>query len=428
MSQLTDRIVVVAGARTPFVRARTVYQNMPAAMLGGVAVRETVARSGIDPKLIDEMYFGIVSAPAEGSNTSREALFDSGLPPTIPCTTVNRYCASSAEAVAGIAAKILSGQIEIGLAGGVESISSVRALFSLKATNYFQDLAKAKTAGQRLALLSKFSPKLLTPMAPGINEPTTGLSMGQSADLMARIFGVGRREQDEFAVESHKKAAAAWERGFYQSHVTPVGTPEGKIIDRDTDVRADTSIEKISGLRPVFYKDGTISAGNSSPLTDGASCVMLMKESKARELGLKPLGAIRGYAAAGVDIKKEPLLIGPVHAIPRALQSAGISWNDIDLLEVHEAFAAQVLSTIRAIESPEYGKEKLGLSGAIGKVDLSKLNVNGGSIPLGHPFGATGGRLVLQTLHELRARQKSLGLISICAAGGLGSVMIVEAI
>ncbi|NDD93066.1 thiolase family protein, partial [bacterium] len=269
------------------------------------------------------MYFGIVSAPAEGSNTSREALFDSGLPPTIPCTTVNRYCASSAEAVAGIAAKILSGQIEIGLAGGVESISSVRALFSLKATNYFQDLAKAKTAGQRLALLSKFSPKLLTPMAPGINEPTTGLSMGQSADLMARIFGVGRREQDEFAVESHKKAAAAWERGFYQSHVTPVGTPEGKIIDRDTDVRADTSIEKISGLRPVFYKDGTISAGNSSPLTDGASCVMLMKESKARELGLKPLGAIRGYAAAGVDIKKEPLLIGPVHAIPRALQSAG---------------------------------------------------------------------------------------------------------
>jgi acetyl-CoA acyltransferase len=428
MSSSADRIVVVAGARTPFARARTVFQNMPASMLGGVAVRETVARSGIDPKLIEELYFGIVSPPAEGSNVAREALFDSGLPPSIPCTTINRYCASSAESVAGIAAKILAGQIEIGLAGGVESISAVRALFSLKATNYFQDLAKAKTTGQRLALLSKFSPKLLAPQAPGINEPTTGQSMGQSADLMARIFGVGRAEQDQFAVESHHKAAAAWERGFYRSHVVPVATPEGKIVDRDTDVRGDTSVEKISGLRPVFYKDGTITAGNASPLTDGASCVLLMKESKARELGLPILGVIRGYAAAGIDIKKEPLLIGPVMAIPRALKSAGISWSDLDLLEVHEAFAAQVLSTIRAIESPEYGREKLGLSGAIGTVDRSKLNVNGGSIPLGHPFGATGGRLVLQTLHELRARQKSLGLISICAAGGLGSVMVVEAV
>ncbi len=428
MSSSSDRIVVVAGARTPFARARTVYQNMPAAMLGGVAVRETVSRSGIDPTLIDEMYFGIVSPPAEGSNTSREALFDSGLPATIPCTTVNRYCASSAEAVAGICAKILSGQIEIGLAGGVESISSVRALFSLKATNYFQDLARARTTGQRLALLSKFSPKMLAPMAPGINEPTTGLSMGQSADLMARIFAVGREEQDQYAVESHQKAASAWDRGFYASHVVPVATPDGKVVDRDTDVRADTSVERISKLRPVFYKDGTITAGNASPLTDGASCVLLMKESKARELDLPVLGVIRGYAAAGVDIQKEPLLIGPVHAIPRALKSAGISWSDLDLLEVHEAFAAQVLSTIRAIESPEYGREKLGLSGAIGTVDRSILNVNGGSIPLGHPFGATGGRLVLQTLHELRARQKSLGLISICAAGGLGSVMVVEAI
>jgi acetyl-CoA acyltransferase len=400
---------------------------MPASMLGGVAIRETVARSGIDPQLIDEIYFGIVSAPAEGSNTSRESLFDSGLTPKIPCTTVNRYCASSAEAVAGIAAKILSGQIDIGLAGGVESISSVRALFSLKATNYFQDLAKAKTATQRLALLSRFSPKLLAPQAPGINEPTTGLSMGQSADLMARIFGVNREDQDHYAVGSHLKAASAWERGFYRSHVVPVSTPEGKVIDRDTDVRGDTSVDKIASLRPVFYKDGTISAGNASPLTDGASCVMLMKESKAKELQLPILGAIRGYAAAGVDIQKEPLLIGPVHAIPRALKSAGVQWSDIDLFEIHEAFAAQVLSTLKAIESPAYAREKLGLSEAIGVIDREKLNVNGGSIPLGHPFGATGGRLVLQTLHELRARKKSLGLISICAAGGLGSVMIVEA-
>jgi acetyl-CoA acyltransferase len=427
-----ESIVVVAGARTPFVRARTVFKKMPASMLGGVALRETVARAAIDPALIptliEEVYFGIVSAPAEGTNVSREALFDSGLPSSIPCTTINRYCASSAESVAGIMSKILSGQIQAGIAGGVESISSVRALFSQKATDYFQDLAKAKTVGQRLALLSKFKPALLAPHAPGINEPTTGLSMGQSADLMARVFGVGREEQDRYAVESHHKAAAAWESGFYKTHVAAVATPDSKVIDRDTDVRGDTSVEKIAGLRPAFYKDGTITAGNASPLTDGASAVMLMKESRARELGLKPLGRIRGYAAAGVDIKKEPLLIGPVYAIPRALASAGVQWSDIDLLEVHEAFAAQVLSTVRAIESASFAREKLGLSKAIGSVDPSRLNIHGGSIPLGHPFGATGTRMVLQTLHGLRARNKSLGLISICAAGGLGSVMVVEAI
>jgi acetyl-CoA acyltransferase len=270
---------------------------------------------------------------------------------------------------------------------------------------------------------------MLAPNAPGIKEPTTGLTMGQSADLMARIFGVSREEQDRFAIDSHQKAHAAWERGFYRSHVVPVSTPDGKkIIDRDTDVRADSSIEKLSKLRPAFYSDGTITAGNASPLTDGAAAVLLMRESRARELKLPILGAIRSYAAAGVDIKKEPLLIGPVYAIPKALKAAGIQWSDIDLVEMHEAFAAQALASIRAIESDSFGKEKLGLSGKIGSVDLARFNVNGGSIPIGHPFGATGARMILQTLHELRARKKNLGLISICAAGGLGSVLILEAI
>ena len=215
---------------------------------------------------------------------------------------------------------------------------------------------------------------------------------------------------------------------FYKTHVVPVATPDGKVIDRDTDVRADSTVEKLATLRPVFYKDGSITAGNASPLTDGASAVMLMRESKARELRLQPLGVIRGYAAAAVDIKKEPLLIGPAYAIPRALKKAGVTFKDMDILEFHEAFAAQVLSTFKAIESREWAKEKLGVDQAIGSIDLTKVNVNGGSIPLGHPFGATGGRMILQTLHELRNRKKNLGLISICAAGGLGSVMIVEAI
>jgi len=424
MSQ--DRVVVVSGVRTPFVRARTVFQKLSPAALGGVVLRETAARSGIDPKLIEEVYFGIVSAPAEGSNIAREALFDSGLPATIPSTTINRYCASSAEAVAGIVAKIQSGQIEIGIAGGVESISSVRALFSQAATDYFQDFMKMKTTGQKLGHLSKMKLNYLAPNAPGIKEPTTGLSMGQSGDLMARQFKVSRQEQDQYAADSHHKAHAAWENGFYKSHVVGVPVGDGTIIERDTDVRADTNVEKLSKLRPVFYKDGTITAGNASPLTDGASAVMLMKESKAKELGLKPLGAIRSYAAAAIDIAKEPLLIGPVYAIPRALKAAGMNWGDLDLIEFHEAFAAQVLSTIRAIESPEFAKEKLKLGSAIGKVDLSKVNLHGGSIPLGHPFGATGTRMVLQALHGLKTQNKQTALISICAAGGLGSVMVVE--
>jgi acetyl-CoA acyltransferase len=423
-----ERVVVVAGTRTPFVRARTVFQKMPPSTLGGAVLRETIARSDLDPQLIEEIYFGIVSPPAEGPNVAREALFDSGLPPSIPCTTVNRYCASAAEAAAGVAAKILSGQIDIGLAGGVESISSIRALFSQEATDFFQDFARMKTPVQQLSHLKSFRPQLLMPHAPGIKEPTTGLTMGQSADLMAREFKVGREEQDKYAVDSHLKAHNAWERGFYKSHVIGVATPEGKVIDRDTDIRSDTSVEKLAKLKPAFYKDGSITAGNASPLTDGAAAVLLMSESKARELKMKPLGVIRGYAAAAIDLKKEPLLIGPVYAIPKALKKAGIQWNDLDLYEVHEAFAAQVLSTIRAIESKEWAKEKLGLDKAIGQVDMSKFNVNGGSIPLGHPFGATGARMILQTLHELKARKKNLGLISICAAGGLGSVMIVEAL
>ncbi|MBU6154916.1 MAG: acetyl-CoA C-acyltransferase [Bdellovibrionales bacterium] len=421
-----ERIAIIGGARTPFARARSVYQKMSAAQLGGIALREAVSVTGVDPALIDEIYMGIVSAPAEGSNIAREAQFDSGLPATIAATGINRYCASAMEAAAGIAAKISSGQIGIGLAGGVESISSVRALFSLEATNYFQDIAKAKTMGQRLGMLSKFRGAFLAPQAPGIKEPTTGLTMGQSADLMARLFKVGRAEQDQYALESHQKANAAWERGFFKSHVCKVPTPDGKVVDRDTDVRSDSSLEKLGKLKPVFYPDGTITAGNASPLTDGASALLLMTETRARELGLKPLGFLKSYAAAGVDIQNEPLLIGPVYAIPKALKSSGLTWEQLDLIEIHEAFAGQVIATLRAIESETFAREKLGLSKAIGSIDSTKLNPNGGSISMGHPFGATGGRLILQTLHQLRASGKQYGLISVCAAGGLGSVMILE--
>ena len=423
-----ERVMVINGVRTPFVRARTVFQKMPPSALGGITLRETIARSDLDPTLIEEIYYGIVSPPADGTNVSREALFDSGLPATIPCTTINRYCASACEATAGIAAKIQSGQIEIGIAGGVESISSIRALFSQDATDFFQDFSKAKTTSEKLMHFKKFTPQYLAPQAPGIKEPTTGLTMGQSADLMAREFKISRQEQDEFAVGSHLKAHQAWERGFYQTHVVAVGTPEGKVIDRDTDVRSDTSVEKLSKLRPVFYKDGTITAGNASPLTDGASAALLMSESKARELKMKPLGVIRSIASAAVDIKKEPLLIGPAYAIPIALKKAGVTFNQIDLIEMHEAFAGQALATLRALESEQWAKEKMNLSQAIGQINPAILNVNGGSIALGHPFGATGVRVILQALHELKARNKNLALISVCAAGGLGTAMVVEAV
>lgn len=423
----SSAIAVVGGVRTPFARARSVYSKFAAPQLGGLVLKETVARTGVDPKKIDEVYLGLVCFPPEGTNVAREAVFDSGLPPQIPATSINRYCASSLEAAAGIAAKIQAGQINIGIAAGAESISSMQALFSREATDYFQDLMRMKTLPMKLKHLSRFKPQFLAPNAPGINEPTTGLSMGQSADLMARLFKVSRADQDQFALDSHLKAHNAWERGFFRSHVMTVGTPDGKVVDKDTDIRADSSLEKLGSLRPVFYKDGSITAGNASPLTDGASACLLMKESEARAAGFPILGIIRSYATAAVDIQKEPLLIGPVYAIPAALKQAGISWNDLDLVEMHEAFAAQALASIYAIESDTFAKEKLGLSQAIGKVDRSKFNVNGGSVPLGHPFGATGVRLILQALHELKARKKNLALLSVCAAGGLGSVMVLEA-
>jgi acetyl-CoA acyltransferase len=426
MSQ-SERLAIIGGMRTPFARAKTVFSKMSFSQLGGIALKETVSATGIDPKLIDEIFMGIVSAPSEGSNIARESLFDSGLPQTISATGMNRYCASSMETTASIAAKIASGQISIGIAGGVESISSIRALFTLKATNFFGDLMKAKTLPQRLQILSRFRPDLLAPQVPGIVEPTTGLSMGQSADLMAREFKVGREEQDRYALESHQKASKAWADGFYQSHVCKVATPDGKVIERDTDPRSDSSMEKLAKLKPVFYpKDGTITAGNASPLTDGASALLLMSESRAKELGLKPLGFIKSYSATAINIMTEPLLIAPAYGIPKALKSAGLTWDQIDLFEIHEAFAGQVLATFKAIESDEFAKTKLGLDKAIGKIDHSKVNPHGGSIPLGHPFGATGGRLILQTLHELRNTGKKHGLISVCAASGLGSVMILE--
>lgn len=429
MASNLDRVVIVGGARTPFARARSVYGKMPASALSGIVLREAVTRTGVDPKLIGEIYMGIVSAPSDGPNIAREGLFDSGLPPEIPCTTVNRYCASSAEAAAGIMAKIQAGQIDIGIAGGVESISSIQALFSREATDFFQDFARMKTLGQRLGHLAKFKASMLAPHAPAIKEATTGLTMGQSADLMAREFRIGREDQDAYALESHQKAAKGWEAGFYRSHVCSVATPNGKLVDRDTDVRSDSSMEKLGKLKPVFYKDGTITAGNASPLTDGASAVMLARESRAKELGLPILGVIRSVAASAIDIKKEPLLIGPAYAMPRALKTAGITWDQLDLFEIHEAFAGQVLSTIKAIESPEWCKTKLGLDRPItDKLDRTRLNIHGGSIPLGHPFGATGGRMILQTIHALREQKKNLGLISICAASGLGQVMVIEAV
>lgn len=281
--------------------------------------------------------------------------------------------------------------------------------------------------GGRLGMLAKFRPIMLAPHAPGIKEPTTGLTMGQAGDLMARLFKVPRQEQDQFALNSHVNAGKGWANGFFNSHVVPVSTPNGKVIDKDPDIRADSSMEKLAKLKPVFYKDGSITAGNASPLTDGASAVLLASDTRAKELGLKTLGWIKSVATAAVDIQTEPLLIGPVFAIPKALKMAGLTWEDIDLYEIHEAFAGQVLATIRAIESPEFARDKLGLSAPIGKVDPAKLNLNGGSISIGHPFGATGGRMILQTVHGLIAAKKRYGLISVCAAGGLGTVMIIEA-
>jgi len=421
------RVAIVAGVRTPFAKSGTILKDVPAVELARYAAKELLYRTEIDGREIDEVVMGQVVPSVLTPNVAREVSLLPQLPPGVPAYTLNRACASAAQAITNAADQIALGHADTILAGGVESLSDIPILHSRRFSRVLVEAGKARTIGARLAAFGRVRPRDLVPVSPAIAEPSTGESMGQSAEKMAKENGIPRAEQDRIALMSHQRAAAGTADGRLTSEIVPwLGGPGMDIVaTSDNGIRPDTSLEALAQLKPVFDRRyGTVTAGNSSPLTDGAAVVLLMAEEKARALGYEPLAFIRSYAAAAVDPGWQ-LLMGPALAVPKALERAGIGWQELGLVEIHEAFAAQVLSNVQAWASPAWA-ERLGLPGPVGEVDWERTNVMGGSIAIGHPFGATGARLVTTLANEMRRRSVQFGLISICAQGGMGYAIVLE--
>ncbi len=428
MWQYTPRVAVVRGLRTPFAKSGTHYAHLSALDLGKLVVAELVQRSGIDPNTIQEVVFGNVIPSVKAPNIAREIVLGTGLPRKVPGFTVSKACASSNQAITSAADMIFRGYADIVLAGGSESLSDIPILFSKNFADALVSSSKQKSVGGKLGSFRKIRPKDLAPDAPAIAESTTGLTMGESAEKMAKENGITREAQDKFALQSHHRAAEATASGRFKEEVMTVLVPPGydDIVETDNLIRGDSTLEAMAKLRPVFdRKYGTITAANASPLTDGAAAVILMSEDKAKALGIKPIGFIKSYAYAATD-PFDQLLQGPVFALPVALERAKIALKDIGVIEMHEAFAAQVLSNIQWIGSKRIAQERLGRSEPVGDIDPEKINLTGGSIALGHPFGATGSRIVTTVCNELQRTGQQYGLLTVCAAGGIGVAMVLE--
>jgi len=423
------RVAVVAGLRTPFAKQGTAYKDISAFELGRIVVNELLERTGVDPHEVQQVVYGQVIPSLTGPNIAREVVLGTGMPQDIEAFSVSRACATSYQSTVNVAEAILNGAIDCGIAGGADSASDVPIAVSKRLADALVTASKAKNLGDRLKAFSNIKPKDLVPVPPALKEMSTGLTMGQSAEKMAKENGIERGPQDEFAHRSHSRAAKAWEEGKFRDEVMTVYVPPKykTAIGKDNLVREDSELESYGRLRPVFdRKHGTITAANSSPLTDGASAMLLMQEDKAKSLGFDVLGFIRSYAFAGLDPRGQ-MLMGPSYATPKALDRAGIELRDVDLIDMHEAFAAQILSNTQAFESDRFAEEELGRKKRIGNIDWDKFNVNGGSIAIGHPFAATGARQITQTLRELKRRGGELALCTACAAGGLGAAMVLEA-
>jgi acetyl-CoA C-acetyltransferase len=428
------RAVVVGGNRIPFARSGGAYakssnQDMLTAALDGL-----IARFGLQDERIGEVAAGAVLKHSRDFNLTREAVLGSALSPETPAYDLQQACATGLETVVGLTNKIKLGQIESAIAGGVDSASDAPVVVSEGLREVILDLNRAKSLPQRLQILSRLRPKDLAPLAPGTSEPRTGLSMGEHQALTTAQWKISREAQDDVALSSHRNLAAAYDSGFFDDLLTPY-----RGLTRDGNLRPDTSLDKLATLKPVFGKnlgaDATMTAGNSTPLTDGASTVLLSSEEWADARDLPKLAAVVDAEAAAVDFVhgKDGLLMAPVFAVPRLLSRHGLTLDDFDFFEIHEAFAATVLSMLAAWEDEEFGRTRLGLQGAFGKVDRSKLNANGSSLAAGHPFAATGGRIVAslaKMLHEKAAAEgrPARGLVSVCAAGGLGVVAILESL
>lgn len=422
-----DRIAIVEGLRTPFARQATAYRGIPAVDLGKMVVSELLVRSGVAPEQIDQVVFGQVIQMPEAPNIAREIVLGTGMSVHTDAYSVSRACATSFQAVASAAESIAAGTVNVAIAGGADSSSVLPIGVSRALALTLVDMNKARTLGQRLKLLSRLKLRDLLPVSPAVAEYSTGLRMGDSAEQMAKSHHISREAQDALAHRSHQRAAQAWREGLLRDEVmTAFVPPYRQSLDQDNNVRLDSELASYARLKPAFdRRHGTVTAANSTPLTDGAAAVLMMSESRAVALGLTPLGYLRSFAFSAIDVWQD-MLLGPAYATPRALARAGITLADLTLIDMHEAFAAQTLANVKMFASERFAREKLGQDAAIGEIDMEKFNVLGGSIAYGHPFAATGARMITQTLRELRRRGGGLGLTTACAAGGLGAAMILE--
>ena len=418
------RVAVLGGNRIPFAKSNTAYSKIGNQELLTSALRGLVDRYGLQGQRLGEVVAGAVIKHSRDFNLTREAALSSGLAPETPAYDIQQACGTGLEAAILVANKIALGQIECGIAGGTDTTSDAPIGVGEGLREILLDLNRAKTLGQRLKIIGRFRPGHLVPEVPENGEPRTGMSMGDHAQVTAHEWNIAREDQDQLALESHQKLGQAYEDGFFSDLMTPLAG-----LERDNILRPDTTLEKLASLKPCFDREnGTMTAANSTALTDGASCVLLASEewAKANNLEVKAWLTFSEVAAVDFVDKKEGLLMAPAYAVPRMLEKAGLSLQDFDYYEIHEAFASQVLSTLKAWEDPEFCKTRLGLDQPLGSIDRSKLNVKGSSLAAGHPFAATGGRIVATLAKLLEQKGSGRGLISICAAGGQGVTAILE--
>lgn len=422
---LPQRVAVIGGSRIPFCRNNSQYADIGNYQMSLAAVGSVVERFGLSGEAVGEVALGAVLKHSRDWNLGREVALSSGLSPLTPGITMQRACGTSLDTTLHVANKIALGQIECGIAGGSDTTSDVPIVVSRKLSARLLAMARGKSFGQKLAALKGFGPREIVPEFPGVAEPRTGMSMGEHCELMAKEWGISREDQDRLALASHQRAAAAYERGFFDDLVMPF-----RGVKRDTILRGDTTLEKLATLKPAFDRHsgkGTLTAGNSTPLTDGASAVLLASESYAAARGWTAKAYLTHARTAAVDFTAgEGLLMAPAIAVSDLLRDLGLSLQDFDFYEIHEAFAAQVLCTLRAWESADYCRNRLGRDQPLGAIDPAKLNVVGSSLAVGHPFAATGARIVATLAKLLEEKGSGRGLISICAAGGMGVVAVLE--
>ena len=420
-------IAVVAGARTPFAKAFTDLRGVSAVELGRLALLDALRRCGLTGADIDEVVMGNVASPPDAANIARVIALTADVPIDRVAHTVNRNCASGMESIVGGWQAINEERAKIVVAGGTESMSNIPLMFNRQASDIWVRLSKCRTMTQRLRTLASFRPRHFKPVIGielGLTDPVSGLNMGETAEILADEFDISREDQDRRAMESHQKAESAQDKCFASGEIVFVDLPGGKRVEKDNAVRRGQSMEQLAKLRPIFDAKGTVTAGNSCPLTDGAAALVLTSPSNLDRFATPPLGYITSYAIAGCDPRRMGL--GPVYATAKLLKQTGLSIDDFDLIEINEAFAAQVIACEKALASKQFAETELGTSSAVGEISPSRLNVHGGAIALGHPVGTTGTRLVLTLLRALKASGKRRGLATLCVGGGQGVAMVLE--